>query len=143
MNLPRFTGEASLYQTNGYYRTGSQVIHSSAEMVNRIYSAMEIGEVVPIIVPSETVVIIGEAPPGVHLATLKLAGSACWRGHRRAACLATHPVAEVSRAACLATHPVAVVGRVATVNPSTYRRRQKRWVHDGTETVISPTARNG
>jgi hypothetical protein len=43
---PRFTGEASLYQTNAHYRTGSHVIHSSAERVNPIYSAMEIPEVI-------------------------------------------------------------------------------------------------
>jgi hypothetical protein len=63
MNLPRFTGEASLYQTSMHYRTGNKVIHSSAERVNPIYSAMEIPEVVPIIVPPETIVIVGEAPP--------------------------------------------------------------------------------
>ena len=74
MNLPRFTGEASLYQTNAHYRTGSHVIHSSAERVNPIYSAMEIPEVVPIIVPPETVVIIGEAPPGCPPGYTKIGG---------------------------------------------------------------------
>jgi hypothetical protein len=73
MNLPRFTGEASLYQTNGHYRTGSQVIHSLAQMVNPTMEIPE--EVTTIVVPPETVVIIGEAPPGCPPGYIKIGGA--------------------------------------------------------------------
>ena len=43
MNMPRFTGEASLYQTRGQYRTGRHAI--AARMISPIYPAViDVGE---------------------------------------------------------------------------------------------------
>src|SRR5438128_2215031 len=41
MNMPRFTGEASLYKTSGHYRTGRNrgAIHLAARMISPIYPA--------------------------------------------------------------------------------------------------------
>ena len=47
MNLPGFTGDASLYQTNRHYRTGRsrQAIHLSAPTIETIHPAREVIEV--------------------------------------------------------------------------------------------------
>src|SRR4030095_1061815 len=43
MTMPRFTAEASLYRTNGHYRTGrnSHAVNSSAQMISPIHPARE------------------------------------------------------------------------------------------------------
>jgi hypothetical protein len=62
MNMPQFTGEASLYQTNGQYRTGSRVIHSLPQTNSPITPA-DIPSEVPIEVPTEEIIEIhGQAP---------------------------------------------------------------------------------
>lgn len=45
MNLPRFTAEASLYQTNGHYQTGRQAIKLPTETIRAIYPAVEVIEI--------------------------------------------------------------------------------------------------
>lgn len=41
MNMPKFTGEASLYRTNGHYRTSRHALHGAARMTGTILPAME------------------------------------------------------------------------------------------------------
>jgi hypothetical protein len=65
MNMPRFTAEASLYQTSGHHQTGRNrcAIHLAARMAETITPA-DIPSEVPIDVPGEeTIVLHGEAPP--------------------------------------------------------------------------------
>jgi hypothetical protein len=63
MTMPRFTAEAALYQTNGQYRTGKQVIHSSPRTISPIYPAVIRGEV-PIDVPGEEKIPVHSCAPG-------------------------------------------------------------------------------
>lgn len=48
MTMPRFTAEASLYETNGHYRTSMQVIRLSVQTINPIRPALreQEGEVI-------------------------------------------------------------------------------------------------
>ena len=41
MNMPRFTGEASLYQASGHYRTGRYAITLPTPMISGIYPARD------------------------------------------------------------------------------------------------------
>jgi hypothetical protein len=41
MNTPRFTAQASLYQTSGEYQTYRHAINSSTQMISGIYSALD------------------------------------------------------------------------------------------------------
>jgi hypothetical protein len=41
MNMPRFTGEASLYKTSGHYHADRHAINSSTQMISAIYSAAQ------------------------------------------------------------------------------------------------------
>ena len=46
MTMPRFTAEASLYQTNGQYRTGRNAVHLPARMTSPIHPARMEDEVI-------------------------------------------------------------------------------------------------
>jgi hypothetical protein len=65
MNMPRFTGEAALYKTNGHYRTGRQAINLSAEMIRTIHAAREEIEV-------------GDCHPGTYKVELPDGTYECW-----------------------------------------------------------------
>lgn len=59
MNMPRFTAEASLYRTNGHYRTGRNrhAVHLPARMNGTIHTAVTIIEW-----GEEVIEIEGQAP---------------------------------------------------------------------------------
>ena len=42
MNLPRFTAEAALFQTNGHYQTGRKTINSLTRMINPAAETIEV-----------------------------------------------------------------------------------------------------
>jgi hypothetical protein len=71
MNMTKFTGEASLYQTNGQYRTGRQVIHSLPRTISPITPAVIQSEV-PIDVPGEDIPLHSCAPGWIDI------GGSCW-----------------------------------------------------------------
>jgi hypothetical protein len=78
MNVPKFTAEASLYQTGGHYRTGSQVIHSLPRAISPITPAITSAEV-PVNVPGEIIEVHGEAP-GCPLGWIKIGGTCVLEG---------------------------------------------------------------
>lgn len=55
MAMPKFTAEAGLYQTSGYYRTSEHTVASSRPMIGTIHLAA-------IDVPGEVIVITEEVP---------------------------------------------------------------------------------
>lgn len=71
MNLPRFTAEAALYQTNGHYHMGRQINYSSLQTVSSISPAEIRGEA-PIDVPGETIPISECRPGWIDI------GGTCW-----------------------------------------------------------------
>jgi hypothetical protein len=63
MNMPRFTAESSLYQTNGHYRTGRNALHLPAQMISPIHPAIGKGELGwPGDVPGDVIRVHGCAP---------------------------------------------------------------------------------
>jgi hypothetical protein len=71
MTMPKFTAEASLYQTSGQYRTGRQTIYSSLRPISSIYPTVSRGEA-PIDVPGEEIPVHGCAPGWIDI------GGMCW-----------------------------------------------------------------
>lgn len=72
MTMPKFTGEASLYQTNGHYRTSRRIIYSSLRADSSISPAVTRGEV-PIDVPGEEKIPVHSCAPGwIDI------GGTCW-----------------------------------------------------------------
>jgi len=51
MNMPRFTAQASLYQTSGHYQTGRYAVNLPTQTIGVIYPALpkdEVGEVIDV-----------------------------------------------------------------------------------------------
>lgn len=74
MNIPKFTGEASLYQKHRQYRTGTQIVYSSLRNAGLIKPTVIRGEapVVPIEVPGEEIPVHSCAPGWIDI------GGTCW-----------------------------------------------------------------
>ena len=66
MTMPKFTGEASLYQTSGHYQTDSQALHGAARMTEAIHPARD------------EVIEVGGCHPGTYKVELPDGSYECW-----------------------------------------------------------------